>query len=148
MEAGRVDHVGLIVKDLDAAEAFLQDVFGLKPAGIDPNPVVRARFYQAGNITIQIVEDELRLRGAPIARLDHICMEVDDIDEVMAAGQKHKAEFVWEEPLVHRGNNRTQFITDRGGLGIVFQLNDLRGTAEGRQFKPADHEALSNAMAD
>lgn len=147
MNSGRVNHVGLIVKDLDTAEVFLRDVFGLEPARVESNPAVRARFYQAGGITIQIVEDELRLRGAPIARLDHICLDVDNIDEVMEAGQQHGATFVWDEPLVHEARYRTQFITDRGGLGIVVQLHDEKGSQEGRQFVPADQETLSKAMA-
>lgn len=149
MKPSKIDHVGLIVRDLDTAEAFLMGVFGVEPAGVEPNPGTRARFYRAGDITIQLVEDEQRLRGAPIARLDHICLQVDDIDEVMAVGKTHGAEFVWDEPLVHReGQDRTQFITDRGGLGVIFQLNDHRGSPEGRQVVPADRETLSRAMAD
>ena len=139
MKPGHVDHVGLIVRDLDAAERFLNEVFGLRPAGVEPNPGVRARFYAAGGITIQIIEDESRLRGEPIARLDHIAFQVDDIDEVMRAASEHGAEFVWDEPVVHReGTERAQFITDQGGLGVIFQLNDKRGTPDGRQFRPED----------
>ena len=148
MTASRINHIGLIVKDLERAEAFLRDVFGLQPAGVEPNPAVRAVFYQAGDITIQIVEDELRLRGEPIARLDHICLDVEDIDSVMAAASRFDAQFVWDEPLVHRDTQRAQFITDQGGLGVVFQLNDELGTPEGRPFVPADQETLSRAMAE
>lgn len=146
MKPSQVNHVGLIVADLDAAERFLTEVFGLTPAGIDPNPGVAARFYDAGGITVQIVEDAKRLRGAPIARLDHIAFDVEDIDEVVSAAATHGAETVWDEPVVHRGNHRAQFITDRGGLGIVFQLDDERGSAAGRPFKPEDQETLSRAM--
>ena len=146
MRQSKVDHIGIIVRDLDAAAAFLTQVFGLEPAGIEPNEGVRARFFQAGPITIQVVEDDQRLRGAPVARLDHICLEVDDIGAVMEAGRTFDADFVWDEPLVHRGDNRAQFITDRGGLGVIFQLNDHRGDATGRQYEVADVETLSRAM--
>jgi catechol 2,3-dioxygenase-like lactoylglutathione lyase family enzyme len=148
MKPSRMNHVGLIVKDLDFAETFLHQVFGLEPAGIEPNPGVRARFYQAGEITIQLVEDELRLRGAPVARLDHLCLDVDDIDEVMAAGERFGSDFVWDEPLVHDGTSRSQFISDLGGLGVVFQLHDVRGTPEGRQYTPDDQRILSEAMVE
>jgi catechol 2,3-dioxygenase-like lactoylglutathione lyase family enzyme len=147
MKPSKMNHIGLIVRDLDVAEAFLHEVFGLELANLEPNPGVRARFYQAGDVTIQIVEDELRLRGAPIARLDHVCMDVDDIDEVMAAAERFGAEFVWDEPLVHAGTCRAQFIKDRGGLGIVFQLNDQRGTSRGRHHTANDQRILSEAMA-
>ena len=148
MKPSKMNHVGLIVRDLEFAEAFLREVFGLEPAALEPNPSVRARFYQAGDVTIQLVEDELRLRGAPIARLDHICMDVDDIDEVMHAGERFSAQFVWDEPLVHAGSYRAQFIKDSGGLGVVLQLQDARGTPQGRQHTPNDQRILSEAMAE
>jgi methylmalonyl-CoA/ethylmalonyl-CoA epimerase len=149
VKPGRVDHVGIVVRDLDFAESFLRAVFGLERAGIEPSPGVRAVFYQAGDITIQLVEDERRLGEAPIARLEHICMDVDDIDEVMAASARFGAGFAWEEPVVHGGGRmRAQFITENGGLGVVFQLNDSRGTPDGRQYAPADLRAVSEATRE
>jgi hypothetical protein len=64
---------------------------------------------------------------------------VDDIEEVMQATREHGARFVWDEPVVHReGTERAQFISDNGGLGVIFQLNDRRGTPGGRQYRPED----------
>lgn len=147
MKESVFNHVGIIVRDLDAAASFLVEVFGLTPAGVDPSPGVRARFFNAGPVTIQLVEDERRLRGSPIARLDHICLDVDDIDEVMAAAGRFDTESVWEEPLEHHETSRAQFLTDRGGLGIVVQLNDDRGDGTGRRHTKEDQDRLSRIMA-
>lgn len=142
-----LDHVGLIVADIDAADRFLTEVLGLRPSGREPNPGVRARFYEAGGIRLQIVEDPARLRGSPRARLDHIAFEVDDIDQVCHEAARHDSTLVFDEPLVHGGDQRSQFLTDSGGLGVVIQLNDHRGSPDGRHYEPKDMDTLREAMA-
>lgn len=83
----RIDHVGVLVGDLEAAKAFARDVLGLgEPAREfqEPKLDVTGAFYELGDAQLELftraggAEEELPA-GAPAA-LDHIAVEVDDID--------------------------------------------------------------------
>jgi methylmalonyl-CoA/ethylmalonyl-CoA epimerase len=88
----RIDHIGVIVDDLERVSGFLRDVLGLQLSRTleDPERRVRANFFRCGDVDIELVElgdpaaREQRL-GQNTARVEHIAIEVDDI--AATAGQ-------------------------------------------------------------
>jgi methylmalonyl-CoA/ethylmalonyl-CoA epimerase len=83
----RIDHVGVIVDDLDRAARFLSEELGLEVVRTvdDPERKLRARFFGCGDASIELIElgdPEARAQrlGGGAARVEHIAIQVDDLD--------------------------------------------------------------------
>lgn len=86
----RIDHVGIVVDDIDQARTFL-DVLGLRRVrDLNIPGRLTASFYACGGIDIEVIEisepeeRSKRLRSET-ARIEHIAIEVDSI---LAAAQR------------------------------------------------------------
>ena len=97
---GTFDHVGHLVRDLDAAVAHAERMFGLSVARTIELPQfgVAAVFLGEGTGTLELftladrVEREARLGGAE-QRLDHVAFRVEDIDAAVATLAARGASF-------------------------------------------------------
>jgi len=123
-----LDHVGVMVSDLEAAGAFLSGTLGLeldREAEI-PALDVRARFYRAGPMTIEIFQPndpavaERELGGRP-AKLEHIALRVGSLDAALSELGDQGVRFKHSEPVV-TGPNLSAYTTPESAAGIVFQL--------------------------
>lgn len=81
----RFDHVGILVADLDAACAFARDVLGLgEPTEIRNDEYgLSAAFFSLGTGRIELLrfdEPGERLPAGQTVRIDHVAVEVDDLD--------------------------------------------------------------------
>jgi methylmalonyl-CoA/ethylmalonyl-CoA epimerase len=84
---GRVHHVAVVVRDLDAALGFYRDTLGLELDLVMPIETdgVRIAFLPVGESSIELVEPTRKDTG--VARFlesrgegfHHVCLEVDDI---------------------------------------------------------------------
>src|SRR2546429_9465504 len=89
----RVHHIGVAVADLERASAVLRERFGLTLVREHraPDGSSAADFYRCGEIEIELLEfrDEERraafLGGAELGRLEHVAIEVEDLDTTLAA---------------------------------------------------------------
>ena len=63
-----IDHVGVAVKDINAALKFFQEVFGAPPAEIEslPDQGVRATLIQVGQTRLELLEP--LSDGSPVGR--------------------------------------------------------------------------------
>jgi methylmalonyl-CoA/ethylmalonyl-CoA epimerase len=88
----RIDHIGVVVDDLDEAKAFLANVLGLR---LDREVEVRelkrrVAFFACGDVSIEVIQDldatarHTSLGGAK-ARIEHIAIEVDNLTETLGA---------------------------------------------------------------
>ena len=82
-----IDHVGYLVRDLDAGLALVTGAFGLEVTRSVERPQWQLVGYYAGPVEVfTFTEPELldeRLGGAD-AKLDHLAWVVDDLEEAMA----------------------------------------------------------------
>src|SRR3974390_1004895 len=139
----RVHHVGIAVPNLEEAAKFFYDVFGVGTQKVESEQV-RNLYIQFENFTIQICEDPARLAGAPFGRLDHIAIQVDDLDETTQRLKERGVEMVWDPPVSVK-EQRCNFTTDQGGVGVQFQLGDDLGYERERQeFHPGMMEAVAD----
>lgn len=89
-----IDHVALIVRDIDAALPFYTEQLGFRLISDELTQAsggARLAYLDAGNIILQLVSptgdsgpiaDALHADGEG---LHHICLTVDDIDQTLAA---------------------------------------------------------------
>jgi methylmalonyl-CoA/ethylmalonyl-CoA epimerase len=91
MELRRLDHVGVIVDDLDDAARLLGDGLGLERTTSIERDDLRLAFFRCGDVSIEVIEPldpELRRRrlgdGAR-ARIEHLAFEVGDLGAAITA---------------------------------------------------------------
>lgn len=84
----KIDHIGIVVKDLDAAIEQYRDVMGLPFVRTERNPAfnVDIAFFQCGEVLVELLspygpginQDFLDRTGGGI---HHVAYEVDDIEK-------------------------------------------------------------------
>ncbi|HEY3562134.1 MAG TPA: VOC family protein [Kribbella sp.] len=127
----RLDHVGVLVRDLDAVADRWRDRFGLSvAAGFEaPSLDLRARFLAAGASTIELFTiDEPaaldRALGRAPARIDHIALRFDtalgDLDLAGCAIRGPGRPDRIEEPFLIAGAEHVW--TEPPGIDVLLQL--------------------------
>jgi len=88
----RLDHVGIVVDDLADAKRFLSETLGLRLVRELDVPLLarRVAFFQCGDASIELIEDldpesKARALDGTNARIEHIALEVDSVDGVLAS---------------------------------------------------------------
>lgn len=133
-----LDHVAIVVKDLDAAIAHYRDALGLELAEIEEvkEQQVKTAIFGHGMGRIELIcpttEDSgvakyLQKRGEG---LHHICVEVDDIEAAMAALKAKGAPLIDETPKPGAGGAKVAFVHPKGNHGVLVEL---------RQGPPSTH---------
>lgn len=86
----KLDHVGIVVSNLDESLPIYENILGVMPVSVRavPSQGVRAAFFEMGNgVVVELIEP-LDAEN-PVARflekhgqgMHHICFEVDEVDE-------------------------------------------------------------------
>jgi catechol 2,3-dioxygenase-like lactoylglutathione lyase family enzyme len=130
----RIDHVGVLVADLQAAKIFAQVVLGLGEPATEfraDEYGLSAAFYPLGSARLELLQfDEPgeRLPAGTQARVDHIAVEVDDLDAEAARLREHGVRFAGPlkpdevaEPIEMRGRRHLWTVPATSG-GFMLQL--------------------------
>ena len=88
----RIDHIGVIVADLQEAGRWLGEIFGLplRRTLEFPDRGIRAAFYGCGGVDIEVIEitdpeaRRQRLGDGERARIEHIAVEVENLKTTLA----------------------------------------------------------------
>ena len=128
----RIDHVAIIVRNIEQALAFYRDTLGITPREIKevPTEQVRIAFLPMGGpggSEIELIEPTnpdsslarfLEKRGEG---LHHICLEVDDIDAALAGMHAKGAPVLDKQPRL-AAEGRAIFLHPRGTNGVLLEL--------------------------
>ncbi len=128
----RIDHVAIIVRNIEQALAFYRDTLGITPREIKevPTEQVRIAFLPMGGpggSEIELIEPTnpdsslarfLEKRGEG---LHHICLEVDDIDAALADMQAKGAPVLDKQPR-RAAEGRAIFLHPKGTHGVLLEL--------------------------
>jgi len=125
----KLDHIGIVVEDIEAALAVYEAALGLPLENIVevPEQQVRVAFLALGESNIELVQPTaddtgtarfLTRRGEGI---HHICIEVEDVRATLARLKAHGVQLIDEEPRpgVH---GKVAFIHPRGAHGVLVEL--------------------------
>jgi methylmalonyl-CoA epimerase len=128
----RIDHVAIIVRDIEQALTFYRDTLGITPSEVKevPSEQVRIAFLPMGGpggSEIELLEPMtptsslsrfLEKRGEG---LHHICLEVEDIDAALREMQEKDAPVLDTEPRV-AAEGRAIFLHPKGTNGVLLEL--------------------------
>lgn len=128
----RIDHIAIIVRNLEQALVFYRDTLGITPGEIKevPSEQVRIAFLPMGGpggSEIELIEPTtpdssltkfLEKRGEG---LHHVCLEVDNIDAALAEMQAKGAPVLDKQPRV-AAEGRAIFLHPKGTNGVLLEL--------------------------
>lgn len=125
----KINHVAIVVQDIDAALAFWLDQLGLELDHIEavPSQSSKVAFIPVGGSEVELVQPTdpdtglgkyLEKRGEG---MHHLCVEVDDI-EAMLADLKEKGVRLIDETPVDLPGRRMAFIHPKAANGVLVEL--------------------------
>lgn len=130
----RIDHVAVVVDNLDEAKCFAGDILGLElvSEGESVETTARYAFYQWGPVQLEPleitdVEKRRRRMGAErSARIEHIGVAVDDLPATVSTLRAHGVRTQTAEPIAV-GPWRYYFTDPETTDGVVYQLFSSTG---------------------
>ncbi len=128
-----INHIAVIVPELESALPFWRDALGLPLAGTDsvPEEGVDTAFLPVGGSSIELLEPTapdsgvarfLEKRGPGI---HHICFEVDDIAATMDHLRELDIPLINDEPQMGHGNRLYAFVHPKGTGGVLVELYQM-----------------------
>jgi methylmalonyl-CoA epimerase len=128
----RIDHIAIIVHNIEQALGFYRDILGIIPSEIKevPTEQVRIAFLPMGGpggSEIELIEPTtpdssltnfLEKRGEG---LHHICLEVDNIDAALQEMQEKGAPVLDKQPRI-AAEGRAIFLHPKGTNGVLLEL--------------------------
>ena len=127
----RIDHVAILVRDIEQALTFYRDTLGIEPGEIRevPTEQVRIAFLPLGGpggSEIELIEPTadssltrfLEKRGEG---LHHICLEVEDIDAALAELREQGAAVLDAQPRL-AAEGRAIFLHPKGTNCVLLEL--------------------------
>jgi methylmalonyl-CoA/ethylmalonyl-CoA epimerase len=125
-----LDHIGIAVKDLDAALAFYRDALGLEiePPEDVASQQVRAYFAPVGDARLELLE--ATAPESPIARyidrrgpgLHHITLRVPDIRTAVAQLKARQVRMIDDEPRPGARGSLVAFVHPASSGGVLIEL--------------------------
>ena len=132
-----LDHVGIAVKELDAALAFYRDALGLEIEASEDvaSQRVRAHFVPVGESKLELLE--ATAPESPIAKyvekrgsgLHHITLRVDDLAAALAQLKARGARLIDEQPRPGAEGALVAFIHPSSAHGVLVELKQAQSAA-------------------
>jgi methylmalonyl-CoA/ethylmalonyl-CoA epimerase len=128
----QIDHIAIVVQDLDAALGVYRDVLGLPLERVEEVPAEKAKVaflpLPEGDGEVELVQPTADDTG--IARylakrgegMHHICFVVDDIQAAMGTMAASGLQVLEEEPRVGSQGQKYVFIHPKTAHGVLIEL--------------------------
>lgn len=129
----KINHVAVVVEDMDLALSFWRDALGIELQELRDVPAENSQvaFLPLEGSEVELVvpttEDSgiakyLSRRGPG---MHHICLEVDDIDGMLAELKEKNVELINDEPRLAADGRKYAFIHPRSTSGVLVELYQL-----------------------
>lgn len=129
----RINHIAVLVDDIEATLKFWRDGLGMQVAGIQDIPAEMAQiaFLPTGDSEIELVRPTtsdsglakyLEKRGPG---MHHICLEVDDIAGMLAQLKEKGIQLINEEPKLSADGRLYAFVHPKSANGVMVELYQL-----------------------
>ena len=125
----KINHIGIAVPHLEEAVAQYQTLgFDYRGSEAVASQKVNTAFFRVGESMVELLEPSdpdsviakfLQNRGPGI---HHLCVEVDNIEETMAAYKRAGLRLVNPEPVIGAGGHRVAFVHPKSAGGVLIEI--------------------------
>lgn len=129
----KIDHIAIVVEDIDKALGFWSDALGLELDHVEDVPDQQSvvAFLPTGASELELVKPTTKDSG--VARylqkrgpgIHHICFEVDDIEGSLEQLSEKGVRLINETPLIGTGGKKIAFIHPKSTHGVLVELYEL-----------------------
>lgn len=128
----KINHVAVVVTDIDEALKFWQDALGIQLHHIEDVPSQKAQvaFLPVGDSEVELVKPTADDTGAAkfLAErgggMHHLCIEVDDISGKLKELKDKGIRLINEEPIELPGR-KMAFIHPKSTGGVLLELYEI-----------------------
>jgi methylmalonyl-CoA epimerase len=133
MKVKKINHIGIVVRDIQEALTVYEEALGLTLTRIEERPEigVNIAFLPTGDSEIELVQPTTEDSGVAAflekrrGGLHHICLEVDDIEAALAELQEKGLKLIDKEPRQGTHGERYAFLHPKSTHGVLLELYEL-----------------------
>jgi methylmalonyl-CoA/ethylmalonyl-CoA epimerase len=133
MKIKRIEHVGVIVRDLEASRRLWEDCFGIRLGSVEESAArpQRLALYPVGESMVELIagttpdSKHARMIAEGKGGLNHICFEVEDIDEALAELKAKGVPLLDQVPRIGHAGCRIAFIDPAATENCLIELAEL-----------------------
>jgi methylmalonyl-CoA/ethylmalonyl-CoA epimerase len=126
----RISHIGIAVKNLNAAKEMYKKLLNLEPSEEETveSQKVKVAKFKVGESTIELLEPTVP--DSPIAKfiekrgegIHHIAYESDGINKELSRLDENGFELINKEPAAGSGNMQIAFIKPKSTGGVLTEI--------------------------
>ena len=133
MSTIKINHIAVVVQDVETALHFWQTALGLPLHHTEhnENEAVDIAFLPVGEGEIELIAPFTEDSGVAkyLAKtgggMHHLCLEVENIEASMARLRKHGVELINETPRARSDGTRYAFVHPRSTGGVLVELYEV-----------------------
>lgn len=133
MKIKRIEHVGVVVKDIEASRHLWEDCLGIPMTGMEVSERNRLKLslYPIGESMVELItgltpdSKYTKLIEEGKGGLNHICFEVEDIDEALAELKAKGIPLLDQQARIGHAGCRIAFLDPAGTEGCLIELAEL-----------------------
>lgn len=131
-----VDHIGILVPDLDAALRFYEETLGLRAGPVQTldEPPIRRACIQVGDVELELIEaadpERTMIRFLPHrhAGIYHIGLRVENVDAAASELRARKVPMIGQ--LREGDDMRVQFLHPDAAQGTMIELVERKNSGK------------------
>jgi len=130
MECKKIDHIGIAVNSIEERLKFYEEMLGLRLEGVETveSQKVKTAFIPCGDSELELLESTAE--DGAVARfiekngegIQHIALEVDDIDLALEELKEKGVRLIDEAPRIGAGGARIAFVHPKATGGVLLEL--------------------------
>ena len=129
----QINHVAIVVEDIDASLAFWCDALGIEMHELRDVPAEKSKvaFLPVAGSEIELVQptsDDSGIAKYLVKRgqgMHHVCLEVDDIEGMLAQLSAKGVRLINEQPRTAADGKRYAFVHPESTSGVLVELYQL-----------------------
>ncbi|MGA2821509.1 MAG: methylmalonyl-CoA epimerase [Anaerolineales bacterium] len=150
-----MDHVAMVVEDIEAALVFWRDVLGLPLSHVEDvaDQEAAVAFLPLDGSEVELAKPTTE--GSGIARylqkrgpgIHHVCFEVDDLEAMLERLKAAGVRLIHEEPVIGTGGKKIAFLHPQSTHGVLVELYQLT-PQEAERRRPVARGLVDRARAE
>jgi len=130
MAVKRIDHIAIVVDDIDNALTFWRDTLGLDMTHLEEVKEQESivAFLPTGGSEVELVKPATETSGVAkyLAKrgpgMHHICLEVDNLEDMLAQMKAKGVKLINETPTIGAGGKKIAFVHPSSTNGVLVEL--------------------------